>query len=95
VIHVLGEVAIGDLQTFLAVFTTAGAEARKRHGCQGADVYAVEGDESQVRVLLTWESREAFDGFAGDASVRETMRSGGMQGPPRFTVLTKVAGLPH
>ncbi len=30
-IHVLGRLAVADVERFLAVFSTAGAEARQRH----------------------------------------------------------------
>jgi heme-degrading monooxygenase HmoA len=93
-IHVLGEVSIRDLSTFISVFATAGAKARARHGCVGAEVFSVIEAEQKVIVLLAWESREAFEGFVGDAAVNETMKSGGMQGPPTFTLLTKVASFP-
>lgn len=93
-IHVLGEVSIDELTTFISVFATAGAKARARHGCLGADVFSVLEAEQKVIVLLAWESREAFEGFVSDATVKETMKSGGMQGPPTFTLLTKVASFP-
>lgn len=93
-IHVLGEVSINDLPTFISVFATAGAKARARRGCLGAEVFSVVEAEQKVIVLLTWESREAFEGFVNDPSVKETMKSGGTQGPPTFTLLAKVAAFP-
>ena len=93
-IHVLGNVEIEDLQRFVGVFSTAGAEARGRHGNRGTHLYRVDGEENRVVVLFEWESEEAFEGFLNDPTVRETMRSSGTVGPPEFTVLQKVGEFP-
>jgi heme-degrading monooxygenase HmoA len=93
-IHILGEVNIGDLQQFLDVFATRGAAMRATHGGQGSQVFAVEGDPDRVLVLLAWESREAFERFQGDPAVRETMASGGALGRPAFTFLRRVGEYP-
>ncbi len=45
-------------------------------------------------VLFEWESEEAFEAFRNDPSVKETMRSSGTVGPPKFTVLKKVGEFP-
>lgn len=93
-IHVLGNVEIEDLQRFVGVFSTAGAEARGRHGNRGTQLYRVEGEGNRVVVLFEWESAEAFEGFLNDPTVRETMRSSGTVGPPEFTLLHKVGEFP-
>ncbi len=75
------------------MFSTAGAEARGRHGNCGAQLFRVAG-EDRVVVLFEWESEEAFEAFRSDPAVKETMRSSGTVGPPEFTVLKKVGEFP-
>jgi len=93
-IHVLATVQIEDLQKFISVFSTKGAEARREHGSIESRVFTVTGDSGQVRVLFAWESREAFDGFLADTAVRTTMQSSGTIGRPEFVFLEEFARLP-
>lgn len=93
-IHVLGRVSAEDLRMFIGVFAAAGADAQGGHGCLGTTVYAADDDPGQITVLMVWPHRALFEAFRADPSVRETMRSGGMTGPPEFTVLTKVGEFP-
>lgn len=93
-VYVLGKVSIEELPTFVSVFATRGAAKRGEHGCRGSQVFRAADDENTVYVLLQWDSREAFDAFRADPSVPETMKSGGMIGPPEFTFLEKVAEFP-
>ncbi len=78
----------------MGVFSTAGAEARGRHGNRGAQLFRVAGEEGRVVVLFEWESEEAFEAFRNDPSVRETMKSSGTVGPPEFTTLKKIGEFP-
>ena len=93
-VHILGNVRIEQLERFSGVLSTAGAEARGRHGNRGAQLFRVDGEEGRVVVLFEWESEEAFEAFRSDPSVRETMKSSGTVGPPEFTVLKKVGEFP-
>jgi heme-degrading monooxygenase HmoA len=94
IVHVLGNVRIEQLERFVGVFATAGAEARGRHGNRGTQLFRVAGEEGRVVVLFEWESEEAFEAFRNDPSVKETMRSSGTVGPPEFTFLEKVGEFP-
>ena len=88
-VHILGNVRIEQLEKFIGVFATAGAEARGRHGNRGTQLFRVAGEEDRV-VLFEWESEEAFEAFRNDPSVKKTMISSGTAGPPEFTILRKV-----
>ena len=94
IVHILGNVKIEQLEKFIGVFATAGAEARGRHGNRGTQLFRVAGEEDRVMVLFEWESEEAFEAFRNDPWVRETMKSSGTVGPPEFTVLKKVGEFP-
>lgn len=93
-VHILGEVAIEDLEKFVGVFSTRGAEMRGKYGNHRTQLFKVAEEEGKVVVLFRRESREAFEGFSNDPRVRETMRSSGTVGPPKSTFLEKVGEFP-
>jgi heme-degrading monooxygenase HmoA len=93
-VHILGEVAIENLEQFVGAFSTRGAKTREKHGNHRTQLFKVAEEEGKVIVLFDWESREAFEGFSNDPRVRETMSSSGTVGPPEFTFLEKVADFP-
>ena len=41
IVHILGNVKIEQLERFIGVFSTAGAEARGRHGNRGTQLFKV------------------------------------------------------
>ena len=93
-IHLLATVSIEDLPKFLGVFSTQGAEMRRKHGSRASQVFRVPGEDNRVLILFTWESREAFEGFRNDPAVKETMKASGTVGAPEFTFLEKVGDFP-
>ncbi|GAA1918952.1 antibiotic biosynthesis monooxygenase [Nocardioides hwasunensis] len=94
-IHVLGEVPIGDLDQFLAVFSTDGLAKRQEHGCSGATVLSPIHESGRVVVILEFADEQSFQAFRDDATAPPIMRRGGAQGPPTFTVLQQVGSYPH
>ncbi len=94
IVHILGNVRIEQLERFIGVFATAGAEARGRHGNRGTQLFKVAAEDDRVMVLFEWESEEAFETFRNDPSVKETMKSSGTVGPPEFTTLKKIGEFP-
>jgi hypothetical protein len=49
IVHILGNVKIEQLERFVGVFSTAGAEARRGHGNRGAQLFRVAGEEDRGR----------------------------------------------
>ncbi len=94
-IQVLADVQVEDLQRFIAIFATRGAEMRGKHGCLKSRIFRASDDDGRVILLLDWQSREAFDGFLQDPAVNETMKSSGTIPSPKFTFLSAIAELPH
>ena len=90
---ILARVKVGDFERFWSVFQSAGAEKRRQYGCEGARVFRNEEDPAEVVLLFDWD-RARFEDFMSDASVRETQRSGGAQGPPEVTYITQAGELP-
>jgi quinol monooxygenase YgiN len=91
--HVLAELAIADIDQFLAVFSTDGMDKRKEHGCLRTQVFQPAEDPTRVLVLLEWPDVESFEHFRNDPTAPPIMRRGGAQGPPVFRVLRSVAAL--
>jgi len=94
-ITVLAQVTIVDLDQFLGVFSTDGHAKRAQHGCTSARVLRPLDMVDTVFVLLEWPDRASFDAFRNDPEVAPTMRRGGAQGPPTFTLFETVAEFDH
>ncbi|MFC4453760.1 antibiotic biosynthesis monooxygenase [Deinococcus sonorensis] len=92
--YIWATVHIEDLQKFIAVFSTAGAAARRKHGSRSCQLFTLPEADGQVRVLFSWESRAAFERFLNDTSTRATMQSSGTLGRPEFLFLDALAVLP-
>jgi hypothetical protein len=94
-VHVLGEVAIADLDRFLAVFASEGHDKRWEHGCLGAQVFSPLETRDTVLVMLEFPDTSSFEGFRDDPTAPPIMRRGGAQGPPTFTLLEQVGSFEH
>jgi quinol monooxygenase YgiN len=94
-VHVLGEVAIGRLEQFLAVFASEGHDKRWEHGCQGAEVFTPAGEDGSVLVLMEFPDVASFEGFRDDPTAPPIMRKGGAQESPTFRLLERAASFDH
>jgi heme-degrading monooxygenase HmoA len=86
---ILARVRIGDFDQFWSVFTTRGAEHRRKYGSTGAKVFRNQEQPREVLVLFDW-SKEDYDRFLADSESREIMASAGLQGPPETTAVEHV-----
>ena len=86
---ILARVKIGEFDQFWSVFTTRGAEHRRKYGSAGATVLRNQEDQDEVLVLFDW-SKEDYERFLADPQSREIMASAGLQGPPESTVVEPV-----
>jgi heme-degrading monooxygenase HmoA len=86
---ILARVKIGDFDQFWSVFTTRGAEHRRKYGSTGAKVLRNQEEQDEVVVLFDW-SKEDYERFLADPQTPEIMASAGLQGRPEHTVLEPV-----
>jgi len=86
---ILARVKIGDFDQFWSVFTTKGAEHRRKYGSTGAKVFTNQDEQGEVLVLFDW-SKEDYERFLSDPQTREIMASAGLQAPPETTVVEPV-----
>jgi heme-degrading monooxygenase HmoA len=82
----LARVRIGDFDQFWSVFTTRGAEQRRKYGSTGAQAFRNQDDASEVLVVFSW-SKEDYDRFLADPESKEIMTSAGLKRPPEVTEL--------
>jgi hypothetical protein len=90
---ILVRVRFGDWDKFWSAFTAAGADRRREHGSSGVRVLRNADDPGEAWLLFDWE-RERFEAFLADPAVRETMKSGGVLGPPEVRFVEQVGELP-
>jgi hypothetical protein len=59
---------VEEVDRFMSVFSTKGAEKRKEHGSKGATVYRDPNEDDRVWVLFDWDE-EGFQDFLSDPEV--------------------------
>ena len=78
----LATTQVEDLDRFMAVFTTAGADKRKQHGSEGATVFRDPTEEDRVWVIFDWDA-EGWQSFVSDPEVPPIMKEAGHKGKPQ------------
>jgi hypothetical protein len=78
---ILATTQVKDLDQFLSVFGTAGADKRSSHGSKGATVYRDPLEENRVWVLFDWDN-EGWTAFATDPETPGIMQQAGHLGKP-------------
>jgi len=78
----LATTTVEDVDRFLEIFSTKGAEKRKEHGSQGATVFRDPDQEDRVWVILDWNA-EGWQSFIADPSVAPIIKEAGHKGAPQ------------
>lgn len=89
-ISILAKVSVENLEKFVGVFSTRGADIRKQYGSLSAEVFKSVEAENTVWILFQWMSQENFEQFLNDPLVQETMKSSGTIGQPEFIFLNQI-----
>ncbi|HEV2281944.1 MAG TPA: hypothetical protein VGX75_06090 [bacterium] len=82
----LATTKIDDLDRFLKIFSTKGAEKRRLHGSKGSLVFSDPTEADRVWVIFDWDE-EGFKKFVSDPSVPPILREAGHQGRPQMAKL--------
>jgi len=77
----LATTQIEDMDRFLEVFSTEGAEKRKEHGSKGALVFRDPSEEDRVWVVFDWDAA-GWQRFVSDPDVPAIMQRAGHKGKP-------------
>ena len=64
----LATTQVEDLDRFMDIFSTQGAEKRKQHGSKGATIFRDPSEEDRVWVIFDWDE-QGWQSFVSDPEV--------------------------
>jgi len=79
---ILATTQIEDLQRWVDVFSTEGADKRQQHGSKGVTVFRDPNEEDRVWALFDWDA-EGWKSFVSDPDVPAIMQRAGHKGRPQ------------
>ena len=77
----LATTQIEDMDRFLEVFSTEGAEKRKEHGSKSALVFRDPSEDDRVWVIFDWDA-QGWQSFVSDPEVPAILQRAGHKGKP-------------
>jgi len=83
---ILATTKVEDVDRFLSVFSTKGAEKRGQHGSKGSTVFRDPVEENRVWVLFDWDA-EGWQKFVSDPEVPAILQEAGHIGRPQAAEL--------
>jgi hypothetical protein len=83
---ILATTKVEDVDRFLEVFSTKGAEKRQEHGSKGSTVFRDPNEENRVWVLFDWDG-EGWKSFVSDPEVPPILQTAGHVGRPQAAEL--------
>ena len=82
----LATTKVEDVDRFLSIFSTKGAEKRGQHGSKGSTVFRDPVEENRVWVLFDWDA-EGWQKFVSDPDVPAILQEAGHIGRPQAAEL--------
>ncbi|MCG6873619.1 MAG: hypothetical protein LJE97_00865 [Betaproteobacteria bacterium] len=82
----LATTKVEDLDRFLKVFSTKGADKRKQHGSKGSIVFRDPNEDDRVWVIFDWDA-EGWKSFVTDPEVPPILKEAGHVGKPQAATL--------
>jgi len=79
---ILATTTIDDLDTFVKIYGTTGADKRKLHGSKGSTVFRDPNDAERVWAIFDWDL-EGWGNFASDPEVPAIMQEAGHKSRPQ------------
>ena len=73
---ILATTQVEDVDQFMSIFSTKGAEKRKQHGSKGATVFRDPSEDDRVWVLFDWDA-EGWQNFISDPEVPAILQAAG------------------
>lgn len=83
---ILATTQVENVDRFLEVFSTKGAEKRKQHGSKGSVVFRDPGEADRVWVLFDWDAA-GWQRFVADPEVPPILKQAGHVGKPQAAAL--------
>ena len=85
-IMILATTTVEDVDRFLDVFGTKGADKRALHGSKGSTVFRDPTEENRVWALFDW-NEEGWASFVSDPEVPPILKEAGHLGKPEAALL--------
>lgn len=82
----LATTTVEELDRFLQVFGTAGADKRRLHGSKGAVVFRDPSEADRVWAVFDWDAA-GWQSFVSDPEVPPIMKEAGHKGKPQAAEL--------
>jgi hypothetical protein len=83
---ILATTTVEDLDRFVEIYATKGAEKRKQHGSKGSTVFRDPNEEDRVWAVFDWDL-EGWQSFASDPEVPPILQEAGHKGRPQAAEL--------
>ena len=84
----LATTTVEDVDRFLEVFGTAGAEKRSIHGSKGSTVFRDPTETNRVWALFEWDA-PGWAAFVSDPEVPPILKEAGHKGRPQAAMLAR------
>jgi len=82
----LATTQVEDVDRFMEVFSTSGAEKRKKHGSKGAVVFRDPSESDRVWAIFDWDA-QGWQSFVADPEVPPILAAAGHKGKPQSAQL--------
>jgi hypothetical protein len=79
---ILATTKVEDLETFVQIYGTKGADKRRLHGSKGSTVFRDPNEGDRVWAIFDWDI-EGWGNFASDPEVPAIMQEAGHKGRPQ------------
>src|SRR5437667_9255799 len=79
---ILATTTVEDLDRFVKIYSTTGAEKRKLHGSKGSTVFRDPNEEDRLWAIFDWDL-EGWKSFASDPEVPSIMQEAGHKNRPQ------------
>jgi hypothetical protein len=83
---ILATTTVEDVDKFLEIFGTKGADKRAVHGSKGSTVFRDPSEANRVWALFDWDA-EGWASFVSDPEVPPILREAGPLGKPEAALL--------
>ena len=83
---ILATTTVDDLDTFVKIYGTKGADKRKLHGSKGSTVFRDPNETDRLWAIFDWDL-EGWQSFATDPEVPPIMQEAGHKSRPQVTEL--------
>ena len=83
---ILATTKVEDLDRFVKIYSTAGAEKRKLHGSKGSTVFRDPNEENRLWAIFDWDA-DGWKSFVSDPGVPPIMQQAGHKSRPQVTEL--------